>query len=543
MLYTDQTRSGPRWAAIGDHDNEQWLRLLLTAARGGLWELDFLSQQVKLSSEMYELCGRDSAPTAPLHYETLLTQIVHPADREVVRATLQRMQAGSELGRAFQLECRIVRPNGAIVWLMSLAHVEQDERGQPIGAHGISRDITARKQIEQIQQERDQFIRNVTDLTPDLVFVFDMEQRSTIYMNRKLHEELGYGDQLADLSPDEFADRTMHPDDLARKSALVSAAEALTDHGTMVYELRYRHADGSWRWFQLRLAVFARGTDGHVRQIIGTATDITERRRAEEELHRLNAELEQRVAARTAELIAVNRELEAFADSVSHDLRAPLRAIDGFSGALLDNICAELPAEAHHYLERIRSGAQRMRELIDALLGLSRVSRSELTVQRVDLSALAGAVITDLRHADPGRDVDVVIAAGVTAAADARLLRIVLDNLLSNAWKFTVGRERARIEFGVRDDVPGEPTYFVLDNGAGFDMARAANKLFVPFQRLHNAEEFSGTGLGLATVQRIITRHGGRIWADSAPGAGATFSFTLGSHVSARSENEASVPK
>jgi PAS domain S-box-containing protein len=543
MLHTAQTRSGPRWAAIGDLDNEQWLRLLLTAARGGLWELDFLSRQVRLSPEMYELCGLDPAPAAPLNYQTLLTEIVHPADQEVVQATLQRMQVGGELGRAFQFEHRILRPDGAIIWVISLAHVEQDEHGRPITAHGMSRDITARKQIEQIQKERDQFIRNVTDLTPDVVFVLEVEPLTTIYMNRKLHEELGYGDQLAYLSPDELADRTMHPDDLARRPALVSAAEALTDNDTMEYELRYRHADGSWRLYECHLAVFARGSDGHVRQVIGTATDITERRRAEEELHRLNAELEQRVAARTAELIAVNRELEAFADSVSHDLRAPLRAIDGFSGALLDNIGAELPQEAHHYVERIRAGTQRMRELIDSLLGLSRVTRSEFTVQRVDLSALAEAVISDLRRVEPGRDVDIVIAAGVTATGDARLLRIVLDNLLSNAWKFTSRRERARVEFGVRHDVPCEPTYYVRDNGAGFDMERAAHKLFVPFQRLHSAEAFSGTGLGLATVRRIITRHGGRIWADSAPGAGATFSFTLGSNVHTCHESEASVPE
>ena len=248
------------------------------------------------------------------------------------------------------------------------------------------------------------------------------------------------------------------------------------------------------------------------------------RLRAEERIRSLNADLERRVRDRTSELEAVNRELEAFSYSVSHDLRGPLRAIDGFGQILVEDYGEVLGEAGAGYLQRVRAASQRMGMLIDDMIGLARVSRSTLTRERVDLTGLAESVVDDLRSRDPRPDVAVVVQPGVAAEADLALMRIVLDNLLGNAWKFTRGAASPRIEFGVAAEAP--LTCFVRDNGAGFDMRHAA-RLFTPFERLHRQDEFTGTGIGLATVRRIIQRHGGEIWAEAEPGRGATISFTL----------------
>jgi light-regulated signal transduction histidine kinase (bacteriophytochrome) len=246
-----------------------------------------------------------------------------------------------------------------------------------------------------------------------------------------------------------------------------------------------------------------------------------------EQVQRYATRLEDLVAERTAELSAVNKELEAFAYSVSHDLRAPLRSIDGFSQALLEDYSGCLDAVGQDYLRRVRAATQRMGQLIDDLLKLSRLTRRELRREAVDLSALAGSIAAGLQQAAPQRRVEFAIASGVVAQGDAALLRVVLENLLGNAWKFTSKQSEGRVEFGMRE-VGGTAAYYVRDDGAGFDMAYV-DKLFGAFQRLHQVSEFGGTGIGLATVQRIIHRHGGRVWAEGAVGEGATFYFTLGS--------------
>jgi PAS domain S-box-containing protein len=258
----------------------------------------------------------------------------------------------------------------------------------------------------------------------------------------------------------------------------------------------------------------------------GMVMDITKRNQAEEEIRRLNAELEQRVVGRTAQLEAANKELEAFSYSVSHDLRAPLRSIDGFSQALQEDYGEKVEGQGKDYIRRIRAATKRMADLIDALLTLSRVTRSEIRLENFDLSRLARTIAADLQKIQPDRQAEFIIPEGLTANGDARLLRIVIENLIGNAWKFTSKKENACIELGSLQQGDGKLAYFVKDNGAGFDMAYA-DKLFGAFQRLHGAEEFSGTGIGLATVQRIIHRHGGRVWAEGKPEKGATFYFTF----------------
>lgn len=268
------------------------------------------------------------------------------------------------------------------------------------------------------------------------------------------------------------------------------------------------------------------GPDGQALMAVFTTTDMTERRRIEEQLRKLTATLEQQVQERTAQLTAANKELEAFSYSVSHDLRAPLRGIDGFTKILYEQYGRNFDAQGQDYLLRVRKAAQRMGQLIDDMLNFSRIGRREMQRAPVDLSELAAAVVAEMRQREPDRQVQVDIHPGLEVSGDAGLLRIVLDNLLGNAWKFTGKTADARIEVGALRQ-GAEQVFFVRDNGAGFDMAYA-EKLFIPFQRLHSEEEFPGTGIGLAIVQRIIVRHGGRVWAEGEEGKGATIFFTLG---------------
>jgi light-regulated signal transduction histidine kinase (bacteriophytochrome) len=267
-----------------------------------------------------------------------------------------------------------------------------------------------------------------------------------------------------------------------------------------------------------------RDLDGQPIRLAGVGIDITQLKHAEQEVRRLNEELEARVRSRTSQLEAINRELEAFSYSVSHDLRAPLRSIRGFSEVLLERYAAKLDERGREFLTRACQSSQHMDELIEGLLKLSRVGRSELSHQPVALSAFAGSIADELQKTEPKRKVQWVITPDLVATGDESLLRLVLDNLLRNAWKFTAKQPKARIEFGFTDEL--QPAFFVRDNGAGFDMNNAS-KLFGVFQRLHPVSEFPGTGIGLATVQRVINRHGGRVWASAAVNQGATFFFSV----------------
>src|SRR5712672_947652 len=246
---------------------------------------------------------------------------------------------------------------------------------------------------------------------------------------------------------------------------------------------------------------------------------------SDEALQRAHDELEQRVEERTNELATINKELESFSYSISHDLRAPLRSIDGFSQALLEDYSGKLDPTAQEHLQRVRRAAQRMSVLIDDMLNLSRVNRSAMRRENLDLSAVANSIAADLKETEPDRRVEFVIESGINVVGDSRLLQAAMENLLRNSWKYTSANSSARIEFGTSKE-NGKHSFFVRDDGAGFDQ-RYADRLFGAFQRLHSATEFPGTGIGLATVQRIIHRHGGEIWAEGAVERGATFYFTL----------------
>jgi PAS domain S-box-containing protein len=307
----------------------------------------------------------------------------------------------------------------------------------------------------------------------------------------------------------------VHPDD--RAATLAEMDRLRQGVPTIRFENRYRCKDGSYRWLAWKTQ-----PDKDAGVLYASARDVTHRRQAEEQITQLNADLQRQAA----DLAEANRELESFSYSVSHDLRAPLRSIDGFSQLLLEDCADHLSDDGKDALKRVRKAATTMGELIDALLGLSRVSRAELRVERVDLSALAATIAAELRESQPGRQVEFVIAPDLVVEADPRLFRAMLANLLDNAWKYTAQRAAARIEFG-RTNNAGECAYFVRDNGVGFDMAYVG-RLFGAFQRLHRQAEYAGTGIGLATVQRILHRHGGRAWAEAAPNEGATFYFTAG---------------
>ena len=342
-----------------------------------------------------------------------------------------------------------------------------------------------------------------------------------VRVNPRLCEITGYtADELLSLRIQDIT----HPGDLATDLAnMQRLSSGEIDSYSM--EKRDLRKDGGVVWVEANRTV-VRDPDGHPVLFVGAVRDITAQHDAEAEVGRLNGDLESRVERRTADLALANKNLETFSYSVSHDLRAPLRALSGYSEALLDDYSDHLDETGRGYAERIQAASERMATLIDDLLQLARVSRSTMHMRSVDLSKEVAAVVREFQSADPGRRIRISIQDGVQATADRGLIRTVVQNLIENAWKFTGRQENPTIEFGSMPAGDDGICYFMRDNGAGFDPAHAA-KLFEPFERLHTDTDFAGTGIGLASVQRIIGRHGGRIWADSEVGRGATFYFTL----------------
>jgi PAS domain S-box-containing protein len=375
---------------------------------------------------------------------------------------------------------------------------------------------TGPRQDHRLQVGLDQLLALI-DNTSAVIYMRDLDGRYMVVnreyerlFNVRREDIVGLTDH--DLFPAEIADAF-------RANDKRSAASG----GPVQMEEVAPGADGPHVYITVKFPL--RDGAGRPYAVAGISTDITDRKRAEEQVRQLNAELEQRVRERTAELETTVTELDAFAYSVSHDLRAPLRSVHGFSQVLLEDYGDALDADGRKYLERIQANADRMGQLIDDLLRLSRATRAGLNRTTVNISELAGQIIGELRSAEPHRQVEAVITGPLVTTGDSHLIRVALDNLLGNAWKFTGKREHAVVEVGaVRQD--GQQAVFVRDNGAGFDMRYAA-RLFDPLQRLHAAADFEGNGIGLAIVHRIISRHGGRIWAESEPGKGATFFFTF----------------
>jgi signal transduction histidine kinase len=347
-----------------------------------------------------------------------------------------------------------------------------------------------------------------------------LEQPDSMVLSPELQSIFGLDKGQFDGKIRTFLDRVYPADRAGVLKAMARSIRHGTDPELEFRFLRLAHSPG---WMLGRGRVYLDEQHQPVR-IVGVGIDITGQKLAELEILRLNTELERRVAERTAQLQATNKELEAFCYSVSHDLRAPLRSIRGFNEVLLERYSSKLDPRGQEFLRRACESSRYMDDLIDDLLKLSRVGRSELVHQQVDLSKLAAGIAEELLQSEPSRKVNFQIKPGLVAHGDERLLRIVVDNLLRNAWKFTSKTPEALIVVGVKSDA--RPAFFVRDNGAGFDPA-FAGRLFGVFQRLHSSSEFAGTGVGLATVQRIINRHGGQVWAEGAVDRGATFYFSL----------------
>jgi signal transduction histidine kinase len=324
----------------------------------------------------------------------------------------------------------------------------------------------------------------------------------------------------------ELVERVVHPADLPVVEDILRRVAAARDEDVVEGEYRCRHKDGRWIRVHGRFVVFDRAPDGTATQVLGSLEDITEARRAQEELRRHREHLEERVRERTEELEAANARLEAFSYSVSHDLRSPLRTMVNLAEITLDDAGDRLDDDDRENLERIVAAGGRANQLIGALMRLGQITHAPLDVQQVDLGAVARELIQELRREEPARRVEVLVGEGLRAECDPALIRVVLGNLLHNAWKYTRERAPAHIELGVTTAGDGERVFFVRDDGVGFAPEQAA-PLFQPFRRLDPDGRYEGMGVGLANAARAVRRHGGRIWATGSPGNGATFWFTL----------------
>lgn len=395
--------------------------------------------------------------------------------------------------------------------------------GDLYGAVLVFSDITAAYRAEQALKDSEQRYRTLFECNPHPMWVYDLESLRFLTVNDAALAHYGY-------SRAEFLSMTIKDirpvDEIRPMLESIEGSDAPRGPGAS-----WRHRLKGGRLIDVEISSHTLDYGGRAARMV-LALDITQRRLAQQALEHINETLERRVAERTRELALSNRELESFSYSVSHDLRAPLQVIDGFGRALLSGHAGQLDDRARHYLDRIRDNTRQMGQLIDDLLSLAQVARTEIRAQRINLAPMAAKTVERLRQRHPDREVLVEIEDDITCSGDAGLLGVVLENLLENAWKFTARTPMARIRVGQRAGERGERVVFVSDNGAGFDMAYA-DKLFNAFQRLHAASEFKGTGIGLATVHRIITRHGGRVWAESAPGEGALFQFTLAQAVRA----------
>lgn len=422
-------------------------------------------------------------------------------------------------GQSLQLHLVLQRPDGTSRHIELLGRPIRPAGGRFAGYRGTGRDETAFVQSTRALRELETRHREMVNHLREVIFRIDAHGRIT-YLNRAWETLTG---QPVNQAIGQRVLRWLSKDE-ARY--LLARMEPMLDgrRSAMQIEVRTGTGSASARW--LEIAIGARfDAQGRLESLSGSIEDITARKQAEATLYDMNAELERRVKRRTAELEASNRELEAFSYSVSHDLRNPLRAIDGFSQIIMEDYGDRLDATAHNHLGRIRAASQKLSTLIDDLLELGRLTRAPISRAEVDLSAMARAIMRELQAESPERNGRLAIGTHLMARVDPMLARVLLEHLLRNAWTFTAGRDMAEIEFDARLR-NREVVFHLRDNGVGFDMDHAA-QLFKPFNRLHDQSDRSGTGIGLATVARIVARHGGRIWAEGSPGKGACFYFTL----------------
>jgi PAS domain S-box-containing protein len=503
-------------------------------AQVGGWELDLEKNTLFWTDETYRI-----HETSPSEYTPTVETAIRFYAPESVPVISSAVKDAVEEGKEFHLELQLITAKGRLIWAEAVGRVIRRD-GRVVKVLGAFQDITERKQAEACRLAN-AYNRSLLEASLDPLVTIDANGKIT---DVNVATEKITGRSREDLIGTDFSDYFTEPE-----KARTGYQQVFREGSVMDYALDIRHQDGHLTPVLYNAAVY-RDTAGNVLGVFAAARDVTELNKAEQEIQNLNRELEARVVERTAQLETANRELEAFAYSVSHDLRSPLRSIDGFSLALLEDYAGKLDDQGRDYLARVRNATQRMSQLIDDLLRLSRVSRSDMNREKVDLSGIARKIADDLKRYHPERPAEFRIAEDLTASGDERLLTVALENLFSNAWKFSENNPMTMIEFGalecgsppigsfegklhadsgVKPQVqiePGKTVYFIKDNGVGFDMAYV-DKLFGPFQRLHRETAFAGTGIGLATVKRIIDRHGGRVWIEGAEGKGATVYFTL----------------
>jgi PAS domain S-box-containing protein len=410
-------------------------------------------------------------------------------------------------------EHRLLHRSGRVVWGLVTCSLERDTAGRALHFIVQVQDLSRTKVAEAQVQEQAQLL----DQVRDAIVVHDL-QGTIRYWNMGAQRMFRFNCQQA-------LGQTFESLMGSGAGLPAPAIAELLATGNWTAELDCVDADGRLIVVDRRCTV-VRNAEGEATGILAIDSDVTERRRAEKEIVLLNNVLEQRIRKRTSELEESNEDLRDFAYSLAHDLRAPLASIDGFSAQLEARLAQQLDDKGRHYLRRVRAGVKLMADLTDALLALADLSNTQLLHQYVDLSSIARGITERLREQEPHRQVTVRVDDTQRAKGDVRLLTDVMENLLGNAWKFTSRTPRAEITFGGQAWANGAYLYHVKDNGAGFDPAYAY-KLFGPFQRLHTSAEFEGTGIGLAMVRKIVSRHAGRVWAESKPGEGASFFFTL----------------
>jgi len=442
-----------------------------------------------------------------------LYPLIPPHEFSQARKNIETALQGGVLN---DVETRRLRKDGELLDVSISVSPLRAPSGEISGVIVIIADITERRRDAETLRRSEENYRLLFAGNPHPMWVFDLETFAFLEVNTAAEQHYGW-------SRDEFLAMTVK--DIRPAEDVQSMVDAVAGAGAGHYKAgvwRHRKKDGTIISVEISTHSLAfAGTQARV----ALCNDVTEQVRAREQILQLNSELEERVRQRTAELESANRELESFSYSVSHDLRAPLRHLDGYCSILREEFGGRLDASGANCLERIGTAVRKMDELINDMLQLAQVSREGITREPVSLSSLATELLAELQHSQPQRSVAVRIADGVEVRGDRGLLRLAMENMLTNAWKYTGKTADAVIEFGMLSK-EGQPVYFLRDNGAGFDMAYA-DRLFGPFQRLHPAEEFEGTGIGLATVQRIIHRYGGRIWAEGEEGKGAAFYFTL----------------